>query len=247
MDPLQLFRRPRSLLSDGVLRRRFGGKPVVSLGEGKIYGLVFPYASPGVGPVALGLAPSGTATDAGTAQALRVSTPAYPADGPGTPDGFALRFGACVDTKGFTGMSFITGATAADVGTCPLRFAPEFLAQDAGTAVVQPLDQSDAAPVVPVTAGTTTLAFEWSRGRQVSSVHGARRHAVGAHLARRRAGLQRGLHGRRHPAHSAALTGPRRRPPAHQAPRDLPELQQGTSVLASDTLPASTSEVRKVT
>ena len=141
------------------------GSPSVSLGEGgRSTGLVFPYASPGVGPVALGLAPSGTATDAGTAQALRVSTPAYPADGPGTPDGFALRFGACVDTKGFTGMSFITGATAADVGTCPLRFAPEFLAQDAGTAVVQPLDQSDAAPVVPVTAGTTTLAFSGAAG-----------------------------------------------------------------------------------
>jgi hypothetical protein len=150
------------------------GSPSVSLGEGKIYGLVFPYASPGVGPVALGLAPSGAATDAGTAQALRISTPAYPADGAGTPDGFALRFGTCIDTKGYTGLSFTTGATAADVGTCPLRFAPEFLAQDAGTAVVQSLDQSDAAPVVPVTAGTTTLVFSGPAGvgRQSTALAG---------------------------------------------------------------------------
>ena len=140
------------------------GSPSVSLGEGEIYGLVFPYASPNVGPVALGLAPSGTATDAGTAQALRVVTPAYPADAPGTPDGFALRFGACIDTKGYTGMSFTTGPTSADVGTCPLRFAAQFLAQDAGSAVVQPLDESSAVPVVPVTAGTTTLVFSGAAG-----------------------------------------------------------------------------------
>ena len=140
------------------------GSPSVSLGEGTIYGLVFPYASPGAAPVALGLAVTGSAADAGTAQALRVATPVYPANTAGTPDGIALRFGTCVDTVGYMGMSFTTGATAADVGTCPLRFAPQFLAADAGTAVVQPLDQSGAAPIVAVTEGTTTLVFEGAVG-----------------------------------------------------------------------------------
>jgi hypothetical protein len=137
------------------------GSQSVSLGEGQINGLVFSYASPGPSPVALGLASTASTTDAGTSQALRVAVTSPPSlsDAASTPDGFALRFGVCVDATGYTAVSFTTDATAEELEACPLRFASQFLAEDAGTAAVQPLDLSKAAPIVPVTEGTTTSIF----------------------------------------------------------------------------------------
>lgn len=150
------------------------GSDSVSLGEGtdavKTTGLVFPYASSGSFPVLLGLASTVSAADAGTGQALRVATPAYPAGGASTPYGFALRFASCVETKGYKGVSFTAGPTAEDIGTCPLRFAVEFLPADAGSVAVQPLDESAAASIVPVTAGATTLLFGESAGVSQPSV-----------------------------------------------------------------------------
>jgi len=137
------------------------GSPSVSLGETGLDGLVFPYASPYVLPVGLGVSDTPGAGDAPPGKQLwvtldTVSSSPYALS---AADGFALRFAECVDAAGYSKVSFTT--TVIDSGTlpCPLRFGVQFMSLDEGAPdTVLRLDALEA-PLAPVLGGTTTLTF----------------------------------------------------------------------------------------
>ena len=138
--------------------------PTVTLPLADIAGVVFPYRSPGLDVIALGLASTLANTDAASGQALRVSMVS------GTPpltasiayDGFAMQFSRCVDTANFSAIRF---TTSGNLGTCLLRFAVQFQEADAGTlAQPCPIDQCFTMHSVAVATGETTLTLSDGSG-----------------------------------------------------------------------------------
>jgi hypothetical protein len=150
--------RPGTCIS-GLCSPDLVGSPTVSLGTTRIEGVVVPYRSPGLQTIALTLAASQPEGDAAPGQALRAiaDSGSLPINASIAYEGFALQFISCLDTSGYSGISF---AIAGNLGSCGLRFAAAFKSADAGTLGVPcPIDECHAASSVPVVPGTTTLTF----------------------------------------------------------------------------------------
>jgi hypothetical protein len=130
------------------------GYDAVSLGEDAPAGLIFPYAPSDIDPVDLGTVDS----DAGRAVWAAVSTAPPAPDATPAPDGFALQFVRCVDTSGYSALSFSIDTTGGDLGGCSLRSAAQLLESDGvGYGVPLPLDEYPGGSAAPVQAGINTL------------------------------------------------------------------------------------------
>jgi hypothetical protein len=137
----------------GYCTRDLVYQPAVEL-DGKVGGLVFPYASPGVPPVLLGLVPENDGAAPNPRMWAGVQS------GPSEVDavtGFALRTADCIDASGYKTLSFTTDITNGDLGDCELLVAATFVSGDAiEYSEVIPLDRAELA-AVPVQAGTTAV------------------------------------------------------------------------------------------
>jgi hypothetical protein len=148
----------------GYCSELFVGSAAVILEQSRV-ALFFPYAAPGMPPVVLGVARIPPGDDAGDPKLLSALD-----SGPSTAtvaDGFALRLMQCIDTSGYSAVSFTTDTSSLDLGNCALRFSAQLAESQADPyREPTPLDEAEE-DVVTVTAGTVTLPLggDGARGR----------------------------------------------------------------------------------
>lgn len=146
----------------GFCRKELTDAPSVELAGG-VGGLIFPYAAPGLVPVALGLdAPDAGGSVSGQALWAGINSGPSPTS---VADGFALRFVDCINTSDYSALTFTVDATNGKLGSCPLRFAANLVEGNVGTFDARPIAESPDLAVVPIEAGSTTLDLRNSPSR----------------------------------------------------------------------------------
>lgn len=146
----------------GICSPDLVGNPSVYLDAADTQGLIFPYRSPGLAVIALTLTSTGSPPYSGQALRAVMDSGSPQLDASNAYDGLALQFVDCVDTATYSGVSFTIGG---NLGSCPLRFAVQFKAVDAGIfSTPCAIDECFATRSVLVAAGKTTFTFSGNGG-----------------------------------------------------------------------------------